>query len=312
MSDLICENPGLLHMMCRFGIPLGVAEQTVDQVCARHGVATLTFLAVANFIKTGCAPSPQVIASISVETLMAYLRRAHSYFLDFQFPTIRRKLLEAIVCSSSRDMTEVATLIVRFYDEYMEEVRRHMQHEDTTVFGYVERLLQGSRGVDFEIERFARSHVGTDRKLQELKEIIIKYYTPGNAADLLNEVLYDIFTCEEDLRRHCEVEDSLFVPAVRLLEARIEPTADSPVDAKSRPAAGEETQELSEREKEIVRCVVRGMANKEIATALFISLNTVLTHRKNISRKLNIHSPSGLTIYAIVNGLVDLKGDRLN
>ena len=48
------------------------------------------------------------------------------------------------------------------------------------------------------------------------------------------------------------------------------------------------------------------MTNKEIADNLFISVNTVLTHRKNISRKLNIHSVSGLTIYAIVNKLVNV------
>ena len=63
---------------------------------------------------------------------------------------------------------------------------------------------------------------------------------------------------------------------------------------------------LSEREREIVGCIVRGMTNKEIADNLFISVNTVLTHRKNISRKLNIHSVSGLTIYAIVNKLVNV------
>lgn len=49
------------------------------------------------------------------------------------------------------------------------------------------------------------------------------------------------------------------------------------------------------------------MTNKEVAAFLFISINTVLTHRKNISRKLNIHSVSGLTIYAIASGLVDVK-----
>ena len=53
------------------------------------------------------------------------------------------------------------------------------------------------------------------------------------------------------------------------------------------------------------------MTNKEVAEKLFISVNTVLTHRKNISRKLNIHSVSGLTIYAIVNRLVNLDEVRM-
>lgn len=64
---------------------------------------------------------------------------------------------------------------------------------------------------------------------------------------------------------------------------------------------------LSQREKEIVVCVVKGMTNKEIAEKLFLSIHTVITHRRNISKKLQIHSAAGLTIYAIVNKLVTLN-----
>ncbi len=64
---------------------------------------------------------------------------------------------------------------------------------------------------------------------------------------------------------------------------------------------------LSQREKEIVECVVKGMTNKEIAEKLYISIHTVITHRRNITRKLQIHSAAGLTIYAIVNKLVELN-----
>ena len=69
---------------------------------------------------------------------------------------------------------------------------------------------------------------------------------------------------------------------------------------------------LSQREKEIVGCVVRGMTNKEIAEKLFISVHTVITHRRNITRKLQIHSAAGLTIYAIVNKLVELGEVKMN
>ena len=73
-------------------------------------------------------------------------------------------------------------------------------------------------------------------------------------------------------------------------------------------AEGEDGQQLlSQREKEIVVCVVKGMTNREIADQLFLSTHTVITHRRNISRKLQIHSASGLTIYAIVNKLVELS-----
>ena len=64
---------------------------------------------------------------------------------------------------------------------------------------------------------------------------------------------------------------------------------------------------LSQREKEIITCVVKGMTNKAIADKLYLSIHTVITHRRNIARKLQIHSPAGLTIYAIVNKLVELS-----
>ncbi|MCD8270774.1 MAG: response regulator transcription factor [Parabacteroides sp.] len=66
-------------------------------------------------------------------------------------------------------------------------------------------------------------------------------------------------------------------------------------------------QTLSAREKEIVVCVVKGMTNREIADHLFLSTHTVITHRRNIARKLQVHSASALTVYAIVNKLVELK-----
>lgn len=70
----------------------------------------------------------------------------------------------------------------------------------------------------------------------------------------------------------------------------------------------ESSQELlSAREKEIIVGVVKGLTNKQIAEELFISTHTVITHRRNIAAKLQIHSPAGLTIYAIVNRLVELN-----
>ncbi len=79
------------------------------------------------------------------------------------------------------------------------------------------------------------------------------------------------------------------------------------VERDAEDGVNEEQQSLSAREKEIVICVVKGMTNREIADRLYISTHTVITHRRNIARKLQIHSPSGLTIYAIVNKLVELS-----
>lgn len=70
---------------------------------------------------------------------------------------------------------------------------------------------------------------------------------------------------------------------------------------------GDNPQTLSLREKEIVVGVVKGLTNREIADRLCLSTHTVITHRRNIARKLQVHSASGLTVYAIVNKLIELK-----
>jgi len=95
--------------------------------------------------------------------------------------------------------------------------------------------------------------------------------------------------------------------SVEQLKEKIEKLFESPLEENA-----DETNVLSPREKEIITCVVKGLTNKEIAHELFLSTHTVISHRRNIARKLEIHSTAGLTIYAIVNKLVELEEIKKN
>lgn len=88
-------------------------------------------------------------------------------------------------------------------------------------------------------------------------------------------------------------------------EAKIEETLHNCLNKEQSGQSDQE--ELSDREKEILISVVKGMSNKEIAEHHNISIHTAITHRRNITRKLKVHSISGLTIYAIINKLVDIS-----
>lgn len=68
---------------------------------------------------------------------------------------------------------------------------------------------------------------------------------------------------------------------------------------------------LSERETEVLRQLAFGLSNKEIADKLNISVNTVISHRKNISQKTGIKTVSGLTVFAVVNKLIPLDQDLM-
>ncbi|MCQ2267320.1 MAG: helix-turn-helix transcriptional regulator [Bacteroidaceae bacterium] len=298
MSTVITRNYTLLQVMSRFGLSLGFGDKTVAEVCEDSGVETQTFLDVVNFLADeGLEVSSGMIRTLHIPTLMTYLKNAHSYFLDFKFPNIRRKLIESIDCSKNN---EIAFLILKFFDAYIEGVRVHMNYENERVFPYVEALLENKMQKNFNIHVFASHHDDIDEKLKELKNIIITYYPTKADNNTFYSVLFDIFTTEKDLAQHNAIENKLFIPAVSQLEHEVSKNAtikeDLPADEEG----------LSKREKEIVACVAKGMANKEIAETLFISIHTVLTHRKNIAKKLQIHSAAGLTIYAIVNKLVEI------
>ena len=273
----------VLQLVQRFGIPFGVGDKSIETICQENGVDCTTLLAVVNFAING---EYQYTPKIDITTLRQYLENAHIYFMDFQLPRIRQLLLEAINLAGADN--KVPLLIVRFYDEYVEEIRAHIQHENECAFEH---------------------HATDDRhiaaKAIELKNLIIKYYPHNDKQNqqnqeqnrLLYAVLHDIYHFENELALHCAIEDEILLPALAKNDQTIKThQLDIP----------NETEELSVREKEVLVHIVKGLSNKEIADALCLSAHTVMSHRKNIVRKLNIHSIAGLTIYAIVNGTVTL------
>ena len=115
-------------------------------------------------------------------------------------------------------LTETETIpIRRFFDEYAEEVHKHMSYEEKTVFPYVRNLLEGKKDPKYNITIFRKRHDQIEMKITELKNLILKYY-PGPDSNLLNNVLFDIFATEQDLASHNRVEDYIFVPAILSLE----------------------------------------------------------------------------------------------
>ena len=311
MADIISESPSLLQIMSRFGMKLGFGDSTVEQVCGAQGVDGPTFISVVNFVSEGgSAPiSDEECGSLSVPTLLFFLKQAHIYFLDFSLPNIRQKLSEAIGCYDH----DISRLIMKFFEDYTRHVEQHMMYEEREVFPFVEALIAGNGEQQFRIASFSKKHSQVSDTLHEHKDLIIKYFPAQESSNLINSALYDIMQCESELESHCKIEDNLFVPAVMKLEnpdCKIPPVLEKDGRAGRHDDEREDEDEdraLSIREKDILAEVARGYTNKEIADRLYISIHTVITHRRNIARKLKIHSVAGLTIYAVANNLITIK-----
>lgn len=299
MIDLIRDNYNVLQALGSFGINLGFGDKTVEEVCKDNGVDCRTFLIVVNFLVNGYFRDEE-LEYVNVGSLLHYLQANHKYYLDFQLPFMRKELSDSLNPDGRVDK-----LIMDFYDAYAAEVRKHMKYEEDRLFPYINSLLEGVREEAYNIDAYAKHHGMADVKLKELKNIIIKYL-PGDSLrnNMLTATLYDLYNNEEWLQLHAKVENEILVPVIKNMEMNIS-TAPEVSDAEE---GGESA--LSPREREVVSCLAMGLSNKEIASKLNISINTVITHRKNIATKLSIHSVAGITIYAIVNNLVDINSAK--
>ncbi len=213
MSDLVSNNYRILLVMSRFGIRLGMGDKTIGEVCAENGVDTATFVAVTNTVLYPESAPAVCIDSVSVPSLLQYLHSSHDYFLAFRLPGIRRDLVD-VLGGRQDDLTKA---VIRYFDEYVSEVRKHMMYEEKTVFPYVRSLVAGDYKGNYNIGIFRGRHDQVEARLTEFKNILIKYY-PSSGSNELNGVLFDIFNCENDLASHNLVEDKLFVPVIMLME----------------------------------------------------------------------------------------------
>lgn len=304
MNEVLSSGERLLQVVSRFDIPLGVGDKTIEQICNENSIDVKTLLAVVNFTYSAGEIRPMQ-GEIDLSALCSYLQNTHIYMLNFFLPHIRRHLIDALGASSDNDVT---FLIIKFFDEYCEELKAHMETEDKKIFCHIDELKQGKPFKNLSTESSKMHTSSTEAKLSELKNIIIKYYT-SSSYNYMYHILQHLFICEYDLYIHNKLESCLVMPEVRRLEtlnASKQPLQDE------EPLQPQNEEMLTDREKDIVAGVVKGLTNKEIADKLFISVNTVTTHRRNIAKKLNIHSPAGLTIYAIINKLVDIKGIKID
>ena len=94
ICDLMSHEEDAIHVISRFGLGMGVGDQTIMEACEEHGVHTATFLSIINYkvFKQGVS-----FDNIDIPTLQQYLRNAHTYFLDFRLPNLRRALIEALI-----------------------------------------------------------------------------------------------------------------------------------------------------------------------------------------------------------------------
>lgn len=314
MEHILCSNHHMLQVINSFGFLLGFGDQTVKEACLAQKIDLETFLSVINFVHgPQNEEKEEWLASrhISLHSLVDYVERSHDYFLHYRLPATRRRLIEAMDCSGE---DKIPYLFLKYFDLFLSEIEQHAHYENTQIHPYVEQLMQGiqpscEQNICSLMQKQKAHHRLIRKKMSDLIQVIVKYYKNKKKNQQMNDVLYELFVMEEDFECHSLIEERVFTTCVLSLEEKT--TLAHEQNKQIRSAYPEKSlttfDQLSKREKEIICLVTQGLSNKQIASQLGISINTVLTHRRHINKKLEIHSPAELTIHAILNGLVPIN-----
>ncbi len=215
MSDLIDADYRLLLLLTRLNISLGFGEKNIDAVCKENGFNTDCFLFLANYQSNRSIINiEETFRSIPLTPFLQYLKSSHSYFLEKRLPNIRRKL-ELVFTHEDQRLQNV---VLDFFDNYTKEVQEHMLYEDNVVFPYVYSLIDEVSDKAYSIDIFEERHNDIEGKMNDLKQILLKY-VPGTTDQMLMiNILMELYTSEEELEAHTFIEDSLVIPRVREIE----------------------------------------------------------------------------------------------
>ena len=273
MAELLEEHPALLGVFTRMGFSFGYGDASVSEVCLSAGIDPQTFLLICRvYSQEDYRPSAEELAGADLSVIVKYLSLSHTYYMDVAMKDLAASLGRMIVPCGD----DTQRVIWKFFSDFKEELQRHFAYEEQCVFPHINSP---------EASIPEEDHSGVEETLEDLKSLVMNHLPSGADQQEAYKVLSTITSLQDDILKHILLEESS-------LEGNV--------------ASKEDDQTLSAREKEVLVCVAKGMINKEIADHLHISIHTVITHRKNITRKTGIKTVAGLTVYALLNNLLEI------
>ena len=300
VARLVEANYRLLGVLARVGIDGSFGEKTVSEVCISSGLDPDTIILLCEvYTFPNFKPSMELLRRCHVGDILRYMHQSHDYYLNRAISDMEASITKLLEPCQQKQQE----VVWNFFRGYKVEVKNHFGFEEQEVIPYVQGLIIGQNRPGFSIDRFEENHSNIDEKLGDFKNLVMKSLPAVCDNDIRRDLLVRIYALQEDLKCHTYIEDHVLVPMVRLLE-NPQRFRDRAREQDEEP---EQRLELSDREKEILVSVAQGLLNKEIADKHNISINTVITHRKNITRKTGIRTVPGLTVYAILNNLIDIN-----
>lgn len=227
LASVILKDHSLLPVINRLGIKLGFGDKTIKNICEEKGIDLNFFVETINVFHYEAYFPEKRLLDFPVSMVIEYLVKTHNYYLDYLVPETDR-LIELFL-SASPDESPENGLVRKFYSNFKEEFVIHLNFEEREMFPYVLELNAvienpaardqfSLKYPDFSITSFEKEHSNMDDKMDDLKNIIIKYLPPNYDENRGNAFLANLFMFEKDLKNHSRIEDHILIPKVKQLE----------------------------------------------------------------------------------------------
>jgi regulator of cell morphogenesis and NO signaling len=228
MADVIHLDYLLLPIVGRFGINLGFGNKTVNDVCSEHKINCSFFLDILNNYHNHNYFADDLFQEYPSTLIIEYLKNTHAYYLNVKIPEME-KMVETIIEQSSTENKVNNQLIANFFEEYKQELIRHLNHEEKDLFPYayeLERAIKSGIFQESTLEKIEKKtithddmdHSNLEEKLYDLKNLIIKFLPPVKRKDIMENLLIELFRLENDLKDHSRIEDKVLMPKIIYLE----------------------------------------------------------------------------------------------
>lgn len=214
LIDLSCE---VLPVFLRLDMQLPFGDRSVEELCRQYGLSSDMFLMLCQiYLSADVKPDVESLDGEDLRHLLGYLRSSHCYYADVLLHSIESGVERVL-----KSCDEKQSLIVRkFYDDYADEVRSHLEYEERVIFPYVERVIAGELG-EVSIEQSMANHSDICDKVDDMKSIIIKYLPESCPTAERYDLLCDLFRLRDDLAKHTLIEVAVLTPMVAKLEKQL-------------------------------------------------------------------------------------------
>ena len=276
LSQVLAQHHILIPIVNRFGIRLGVGDKTIEAICEDQNLNVDFLLTILNVYLDDKYIVDNQLEQLDLKPIANYFNETIQNYLHSLVPNIEKHLHAFIALSETKN--EELKVLQKVFFQFKEELLLHLEKGLKHTGPYPHELLR------------------------DIKSILIKHVSGDFNQNLCYAVIFSVGSLESDLIIHNRLRNSILKPKLDKLNSSVIGSMQNIIaDGNSKPT---KKKLLTKRETEILRLIVRGNLNKQIADQLNISLNTVLTHRKNILFKTGIKTVSGLTMYCISNGLL--------